>query len=145
MPEKTYFDGIDVKQGGTTLTSVDVEDAEAREQLADLEDYVETLNSYSETTLFSGGDGTQSTFQLSDSIANYDQILVIARAEENSITYELTQLFVVSDLAQNVRYGIPSDSWYVYFSLDSNTQFNRNDYYYLYIYKIIGIKHGISS
>ena len=43
MSERTYFDGIDVKQGNTTLTSVDVKDSEAREQLSDLEDYVETL------------------------------------------------------------------------------------------------------
>ena len=43
MPERTYFDGIDVKQGNTTLTSVDVEDSEARQQLSDLEDYVGTI------------------------------------------------------------------------------------------------------
>lgn len=43
MPDTQYFTGIDVKQGSTTLTSVDVEDAEAREQLNDLEDYVETI------------------------------------------------------------------------------------------------------
>lgn len=43
MPEKQYFEGIDVKSGSTVITSVDVADSEARADLADLEDYVEGI------------------------------------------------------------------------------------------------------
>lgn len=43
MPEKQYFEGIDVKSGSTVITSVDVADSEARADLSDLEDYVETI------------------------------------------------------------------------------------------------------
>lgn len=43
MPEKQYFEGIDIKSGSTVINSVDVADSEARADLADLKDYVEGI------------------------------------------------------------------------------------------------------
>lgn len=43
MPDKQYFEGIDVVSGGETVLSVDIADAEAREDLTDLENYVTAM------------------------------------------------------------------------------------------------------
>ena len=43
MPEKQYFTGIDVKKDGSIIDSIDAKDSEARADLADLEDYVESI------------------------------------------------------------------------------------------------------
>ena len=102
MPETNYFTGIDVKQSGTTLTSVDVKDAEARGQLADLEEYVETLTGFTRTVLYDSGSYTsgaakETDINLSDSITNYDMLCFIycALLENTDVGgYVETQSFI---------------------------------------------------
>lgn len=43
MPEKQYFEGVDIVSGGTVISLADVADTEARQSLDDLEDYVESI------------------------------------------------------------------------------------------------------
>jgi hypothetical protein len=55
-------------------------------------------------------------------------------------TFSANELFAHVGTAD--RFGITTDSWYAYFSVETATKFIKRDTRYLYISKIIGIKIG---
>jgi hypothetical protein len=104
------------------------------------------VSKYTETTLFSGGTASDTEYDLIDSISNYDVIHVITTYTESYNNYYAVNTFSANELFAHVgtadRFGITTDSWYTYFSVETATKFIKRDTRYLYISKIIGIKIG---
>ena len=72
--------------------SFDVKDSEAREQLNDLEDYVEHMRTFTRTVLYDSGSytsgaATQTDIALADSIANYDMLMIVTATATDNTTY----------------------------------------------------------
>jgi len=69
--------------------SFDVKDSEAREQLNDLEDYVEHMRTFTRTVLYDSGSSSeyapyQTDVDLADSLSNYDVVaLVVGTPTDN--------------------------------------------------------------
>lgn len=99
-----------------------------------------------ETTLYSGGTASNTEFNLTDSIANYDAIHVISTCMESENNYYVTNTFSASELLAHAgttdRFAVTTDSWFSYFSVETASKFIKEDTYRLYISKIIGIKIG---
>lgn len=116
MPETNYFTGIDVVEKDAegnviaVLDSADVKDSEARADLADLEEYVETLTGFTRTVLYDSGSYTQyAPFQtdvnLSDNLSKYDMVMVMIGTAADNVRvgkYECdTAIFDVPLLMRN--------------------------------------------
>lgn len=108
--------------------------------------------SYSETVLYTGNDYNATSYTLSDSLLNYDAIMVKCIAEISASTfskYTTNNIFLVSDLLQELGTGVKffcgTDTWYRYFTVSSNMVLEVADKSYLYVAEIIGIKFGGGS
>lgn len=91
-----------------------------------------------------------SVIPLSNSLANYDYIWVMAGYTQDGQNVKLASIFNVSDLKNAIgtteRFGISNDAYYTYFSVDSLTQFSKYTWQdKVFIQEVHGLKFGIGS
>ena len=99
---------------------------------------------YAEITIYDS-DSDVSTLNLSQSILNFDSIMVYCHSAGNNIV----STFSVSELLQftgsNDQFGITSDEKYWYFKVTNSKTFTRGDYSGLSCFKIVGLRYGSSG
>lgn len=88
-----------------------------------------------------------SVIPLSNSIANYDYIWVMAGYSQDGQDIKLGSIFNASDLENAIgtteRFGISNDAYYIYFSVDSLTQFSKYTWQdRVFIQEVHGLKFG---
>ena len=97
---------------------------------------------YSETTLYSGS-STQSTYQLTDDISNYDLIWI---GFERSSNFETSIIYPSSYLLDAItsqnKIGAATDDKYSFFTVTSETLLTRQNEDDLHIVMVKGIKYG---
>lgn len=91
-----------------------------------------------------------SVMPLSKSIANYDYIWVMAGYTQDGQNIKLASVFNASDLKDAIgtteRFGISNDAYYIYFSVDSLTQFSKYTWQdRVFIQEVHGLKFSGGS
>lgn len=91
-----------------------------------------------------------SIIPLSNSLANYDYIWVMAGYTQDGQNIKLASVFNASDLKDAIgtteRFGISNDAYYTYFSVDSLTQFSKYTWQdRVFIQEVHGLKFSRGS
>lgn len=100
--------------------------------------------SYTETSLYTGTTDV-SSYELSQALTNFDEIVCMATYTTGQNTYQLVNTFPVSwldaDKGSGLRYGLCSDEGYVYFTVTDTTHFAKAQNSHFFINKILGVKY----
>lgn len=95
---------------------------------------------YSETVLYTGS-SSQSSYQLSDNISNYDLVWIRTPRSNN---FETGSIFPASYLIDSIttqkKIGIATDDKYTFFKVTNETTLTRQEENDLHIEKVVGIK-----
>lgn len=99
---------------------------------------------YTATTLFTGGTSETTTFNLSDDITNYDDIIIYFHHTDDQDNYDDQKTFKSSFLHSRTNsyiLGASNDLWYYYFTVidDETFAFGKSNNWH--ITDIIGIKY----